>query len=176
MARYKVIILGKFPPPYFGPAIATEIILKFRLRDIFNLSHFDTRIKRYNRYYWEKRNWEIFLVIKKYFKYIHLIKKFRPDLILVPISQSTTGFIKDSIYIHFGVRSGSKILIHLRGSNLLNWLNNSSRLTRWYFRYILKETSGAIVLGENLKYLFNDSSPLRRFMLYQTEEISNFPS
>lgn len=157
--REKILILGKLPPPYFGPAVATEIIIKSCLKNVFDLNHFETRINDEFDTIGKKNIGKFPVVFKKYYQYILQLKAIHPDLIIVPISQSTIGFIKDSVYIFLGINSGSKVLIHLRGSNLLNWLNTSSRLTRWYFKYILKRTSGAIVLGENLKYLFMDFFP-----------------
>jgi glycosyltransferase involved in cell wall biosynthesis len=162
MAKYRVLILGKLPPPYFGPAIATEIILNSSLQFEFELKHFDTRINNTIDAIGEKSVRKFVFMLKKYFEYFNQIKKIKPDLILVPISQSTMGFIKDSIYLHLGIKTGSKVLIHLRGSNLLNWLNKSTSLTRWYFRSSLKKTSGAIVLGENLRYLVSDFFPLHK--------------
>lgn len=39
-----VCIFGKLPPPYMGPAIATQILLQSRLKNNFNLVHIDTKI------------------------------------------------------------------------------------------------------------------------------------
>ena len=42
MAKPKVLILGKLPPPYIGPAVAAKIILNSKLKDSFKLIHLDT--------------------------------------------------------------------------------------------------------------------------------------
>ena len=39
-----VCIFGKLPPPYMGPAIATQILLQSGLKNNFNLVHIDTKI------------------------------------------------------------------------------------------------------------------------------------
>ncbi len=156
MGKNKILILGKLPPPYFGPAVATEIILNSKLKEDFDIEHFDTRINYDIKAIGEKKINKFFLVFKNYKNYLEKLRKTRPELILIPISQSTLGFIKDSVYIFSGSRLRIKILLHLRGSNLLNWLNSSSLFTRKFFRYILNLTSGGIVLGESLKYLLND--------------------
>ena len=44
MSKTKVLILGKLPPPYMGPSIATEILLKSDLKNRFELIHLDTKI------------------------------------------------------------------------------------------------------------------------------------
>ena len=39
--RYRVLFLGKLPPPYIGPSVATQLILNSRLKDEFELIHLD---------------------------------------------------------------------------------------------------------------------------------------
>jgi glycosyltransferase involved in cell wall biosynthesis len=162
--KSRVLILGKLPPPYFGPAIATEIILKSNLRDIFEVDHFNTQINETISTIGKKNISKLILTVGKYHKYSSKLKTTNPELILIPISQSTLGFLKDSIYIHLGIRSGAKILLHLRGSNLNNWLEKSNPIIRWYFGKTIKKGSGVIVLGDCLKYLFRDYFPDDRIM------------
>ena len=39
-----IMILGKVPPPYMGPSIATELLLKSGLNNQFDLVHVDTKV------------------------------------------------------------------------------------------------------------------------------------
>jgi glycosyltransferase involved in cell wall biosynthesis len=48
-------------------------------------------------------------------------------------------------------------VLQLRGSDFKNWINNRAYfLTRWYAKRILKSTQGMIVLGNKLRYLFEE--------------------
>jgi glycosyltransferase involved in cell wall biosynthesis len=156
MTKNKVIILGKLPPPFMGPAIATEILLKSELKNRFDLIHLDTKINNTLTSLGKWNFGKLFKNIGIYFKLIKLLIKYKPNLVLVPISQTTMGFIKDSIFVLLSSSFGKKILIQLRGSNLNNWLLGSSKITKAYFKFVLKRTQGVIVLGNNLKYLFKD--------------------
>ncbi len=156
MKNKTVIILGKLPPPFIGPSIATEILLKSDLKNRFHLVHLDTKI---NTSLASFGKWNFGKVVKNvsvYIKMICLLTKHKPDLVLIPISQTTTGFIKDSVFILFASFFRKKIVIQLRGSDINNWLSKSTYLTNQYFKFILKRTKGVIVLGQNLKYLFKD--------------------
>ena len=150
------MILGKLPPPYMGPSIATAILLQSELKNRFELIHLDTKINTvlssFGKWNFAKfnKNFSIYILMVK------LLSKRKPDLVLIPISQTTTGFIKDSVFILLASLFRKKIIIQLRGSDLKNWLSKSSSLTRAYFKYCLKRTKGVIVLGNNLKYLFKD--------------------
>src|SRR5690348_9231620 len=124
MNKKKVMILGKLPPPYIGPSIATEILLKSELRNTFELIHLNVKINTNIKSFGEWNFSKFFKNISIYFNMIKLLVKHKPDVVLIPISQTTTGFVKDSIYILLASIFRKKIIIQLRGSNLQNWLSN----------------------------------------------------
>lgn len=156
MTKPKVLLLGKLPPPYMGPSIATEIILKSSLKNSFELIHLDTKINHEISSFGTWSFTKVFANIAIYFKMFSLLRKHKPALVLIPISQTTTGFFKDSLFILIAKLFGKKVLLQLRGSNFKTWISNSSSVNKSYVKYILKKTQGMIVLGNNLKYLFTD--------------------
>lgn len=153
-------MLGKLPPPYYGPAMATQIILNSKLKDNFQLIHLKTNL---NESLDTIQKFSISKPFKQFgiiFKLIWFIVRYQPDLVyLTTISQSTTGFLKDSPYILISKLFFRKVLIQLRGSNWKNWLTKSSIFTQWYVKTIVKSCNGVIVLGNNLRYLFEDCFP-----------------
>ena len=156
MAKQKVLLLGKLPPPYMGPSIATEIILQSTLNNHFELIHLDTKINHKISSFGTWSFTKVFANISIYFKMVSLLRKCKPDLVLIPISQTTIGFFKDSLFILIAKLFGKKVLLQLRGSNFKNWVTNSSSVNKKYIKFILKKTQGIIVLGNNLKHLFTD--------------------
>ena len=149
------MILGKIPPPYMGPSIATQIILNSSLKDRFELLHIDTRVNTslstMGRFSFVK----IFKSVSIWIKMFITILTKRPALVVIPISQSTTGYLKDLVFILIAKITFRKTLIHLRGSNFRNWLNASSVITRSLVTSSLKLNNGVIVLGNNLRQLFS---------------------
>lgn len=156
MKRKKVLILGKLPPPYMGPSIATEIILKSSLRNQFDLVHLDTRINHTLAAFGKWSMGKIFRNFSLYRRMNRILRTEKPDLVLIPISQTTTGFIKDSIFIRLAAMHGSRIVLHLRGSDFKNWMARANALTRRLVRNALAKAAGAIVLGKNLRHLFSE--------------------
>jgi glycosyltransferase involved in cell wall biosynthesis len=174
--KKRVLILGKLPPPYIGPAVATRIILNSPLKERYSLFHLDTRL---NRAVADIGRWSLAKPFKSmaiYVKLAWLLLRHRPHLVLVPISQSTPGFIKDSVYILMARFLGRRVLLHLRGSNLKNWLNGSSRITRAYVSWVIRRAAGAIVLGRRLRYLFADYFPEERIFVVPNGGNFDFPS
>lgn len=154
--KKKIIIVGKLPPPYMGPSIATKILLSSDLKNRFNLIHFNNTINKKVDTIGKFKFSKIFSIVGLYISFFKKIRKNNPDIILIPISQSTIGFIKDSLYIWIAKLLRKKTIIQLRGSNIKNWLDGSSKIIQLYFRLTLLKLKGVIVLGNNLKYLFAD--------------------
>jgi len=152
--KHSVLILGKLPPPYMGPSIATQIILNSKLKNEFNLIHLDTRAYENLTEFGEisfgklKKNFAI------YSQMLSIISEHKPSMVLIPISQTTSGFIKDSIFIHLAKRKNVKALLQLRGSDFKNWIGKTNFITKWYVKFSLAKANGIIVLGNNLKHLF----------------------
>lgn len=159
MNKKNIMILGKIPPPFMGPAVATLILLKSNLSETYNIIHVNTKINDDLRNIGKfsiRKLWNNFSLYSS--MYSKIISK-KPNLILIPISQSTIGFIKDSIFIWIGIICKKKILLHLRGSDFKRWLNSTSKLNQLFVKTTLAKTNGVIVLGSNLKPLFKDLIP-----------------
>jgi glycosyltransferase involved in cell wall biosynthesis len=156
MIKRKVLLVGKLPPPYMGPSIAFQILINSELNQHYDLSWFNVQV---NRTLSTLGKWSIGKVrgnISLYVKFYQKLRIDKPELALIPISQSTSGFIKDSIFIMLCIVNRTPVVIQLRGSNFKNWIEKSSRSTGRFVKYVLSKTEGVIVLGNKLKYLFAD--------------------
>lgn len=156
MGRKTVLIVGKLPPPYIGPAVATNIILNSTLKEEFELLHLNTKVNNSIDDFGKGGIGKLFKNLSIYTKLFKLLKSSKADLVLIPISQTTIGFLKDSIFILIASLFSTKILLQLRGSNFKNWMNSATFATEKYVRFCFNKTKGMIVLGDNLRYLFED--------------------
>ncbi len=155
MKRKKILLLGKTPPPFMGPSIATKIILESELSNSFKLIHQQTKLNSDLQDIGKAGIAKMFKLIRQYLSCILKIIAYRPSLMIVPISQSKSGFYKDSVFIKIGALFGVKILVYLRGSNFLNFYNTLPYLDKAYGGKTLAKCNGAIVLGEKLRYIFD---------------------
>ncbi len=171
----KVLILGPLPPPYMGPAVATEIILHSRLKSNFDLIHLNTNTHKTIATFgvW---NWSRFQKNAKiYLKMLFLLVRYWPRIVLIPISQTTSGFIKDSIFVLISRLFRRKTILQLRGSNFKKWLSGSSELTCRYIGFILRRTQGMIVMGKKLTGLFADYYPPEKIFVVPNGANLNIP-
>ena len=149
-----ILILGKIPPPYYGPAIATKIILESELNKDFQLVHFDTRLNSSVETIGQFAVSKVINSIFMYFRFFKTLKSSHPDIVLLPISQSIGGFFKDSLYVLVSKCSKRKVLIHLRGSKFKSIVDQGPFYFKLYVKFVFLFCIGAIVLGNNLRFIF----------------------
>lgn len=158
-----------------GPAIATQIILDSKLREEYDLVHVDTNVHKSIQTMGKWSVKKIWQNIAIYLRFLSVIWKEKPDLIIIPISQSTLGFLKDAFFILLSGRLNlsRRTIIQLRGSNIKNWLAASSWMTQRFVSFTIRSADGVIVLGEKLKYLFADYFPKEQ--IYVVPNGANYP-
>ena len=154
--RPRVLLIGALPPPYMGPTLATDVLLKSQLRDQFELIHLDTSDRRPIDTLGAIDLTNIWLALKSYLHLLIMLVRFWPELVYIPISQTTLGYVKDSAYIILAKLFRRKVVCHLRGGNFRNWLDNEcSWITAAYVRSVHALVDAQIVLGHNLRSLFD---------------------
>lgn len=154
MTRPTVLLLGKLPPPYMGPAIATKILLESSLNDYFRLLHLDTRAYQSLRKMGKWTPGKVLRTLAIYVRMKFLVIRYRPKLCIIPVSQSSLGFVKDSFYLLIARGLFSRAVFHLRGSEFRNWYERSNPVMQWYVRIMLRLVSGVIVQGDRLRSVF----------------------
>lgn len=161
----KVIIVGKLPPPYYGPAIATEIILNSRLNEHYALLHLDTRLNEDMQTMGKFSFNKVIKTFKIYANYIRLLKNNNAEIVVIPIAQETSGLLKDSFLIILGKLYKKKIILHLRGSSLLSWYEKRNIILKLFFKSLFSNVDAAIVLGESLRYIFEPFLPSEKIFV-----------
>lgn len=160
-----------------GPAIATEILLRSGLQEEFVLLHLNTNVHTHLATLGKVSSTRVCGNLRLYVKMAFTCARHLPALVLIPISQTTLGFIKDSVFIIIGKLFRRKILLQLRGSNFGHWIEASSPITRRYITFILRSTEGIIVLGDKLRGMFADFFPPSRiFTVPNGADIAIAPS
>ena len=160
-----MLIIGPVPPPYMGPSMATEILMNSGLADAFDLVHLDTShhkgLDTFGAINW--RN--VTSAFRHAFQLAAMILKCRPDIVYVPISQTTIGYLKDSLFILLAKVLGRNVVCHLRGAYFRKWLKGAGGIVRWYVSRVHSLVDAQIVLGECLRPLFAGLVPEDRIFV-----------
>ncbi|MCH2213922.1 MAG: glycosyltransferase family 4 protein [Flavobacteriales bacterium] len=175
MEKPRVLILGKLPPPLMGPAIATRVILDSDLNLDFELHHFDTRINTdvadMGRFKWSK----IKTIRALYASFEKTMIAKKPELVLIPIGQTTAGFMKDVPFIKSASKAGAKVIVQLRGSEFRTWFDGLDGIRKSMVRSALSRVEGVIVLGDNLRHLFEGLVPKEKIFVVSNGADYRFP-
>jgi glycosyltransferase involved in cell wall biosynthesis len=135
--------------------MACEILLHSKLNDDFKLIHLDLSDHRNIDTLAKIDFINSYLAIKQYVKMIGLIIQYRPTLVYIPAGQTTVGYIRDAGYILIAKFFGRKVITHLRGGYFRKWYESSGSLLQWFIRFVHKKVDAQIVLGNNLRSLYN---------------------
>lgn len=173
--KHKILLLGVLPPPYHGVSVFNELIKNSEvLSNNFDLSFFNTSTKQeleeVGRFTFAKivRNLKVILNFRKF------VKRIKPELVYLPISQSKSGFLRDAFFIYLCNKDCRRI-IHLHGGNFDSFYENSSKIFKKIIDSTLKKVDKAIVLGNVLRPLmkkwFNNDDI---FVLYNGIKSENF--
>lgn len=163
----KILIVGKNPPPHYGTSVWFQTLQQNAWPPHFEIHFFDNNTHSSLQSVGKWSFKRLFLTFNLFEKFKLTLKMLQPDLVLVPVSQSGIGFLKDSFFIR-KAKKRNKTMIILHGSNWQNWLDSSPKSTQNMVKNTLKGTVGVIVLGEKLKSLFTD--------YYRKEQIFSVPN
>ncbi|MBW2058229.1 MAG: glycosyltransferase family 4 protein [Deltaproteobacteria bacterium] len=161
-SKAKILVLGPIPPPYMGPSVATEIILNSGLKEEFELIHLDTSDHRDLRRLGAVDFQNVSLALRHYLALFWRVLTKEPDIVYMPLSQTTVGYLRDAGFILVSKVLGRRVVCHLRGGNFRNWFDSARPLTRWFVRTVHSLVDGQIVLCERHRSLFFRIMPPER--------------
>lgn len=162
-AKIRLLLIGPTPPPYHGVAVAISQLLLSRLVSEFDVRHLDLADRRGIEHV-NKPDWhDVVLFMRQWCRFWKLLLTRRPQIVYLVLSQTTVGFVRDSLFIWPAVLlGGSKIVTHLHGGALREWYDTRNVLMRAYVRSVLRTVSKMIVLGESLRSIFAELLPEER--------------
>ena len=149
-----ILVIGPTPPPFHGVSVATEAVLKSALRERFRLCHLDLADRRGIEHVDKPDLHDVVLFLKQWWRLITLLRRERPAVAYLAISQSTIGFLRDSLLLLPAWIAGAHVVLHLHGGNFKAWYESRSFLMRMYVRMVLRRVSYVAVLGESFRRLF----------------------
>jgi len=150
-----ILVIGPTPPPFHGVSVATDVVLKSALRKRFRLCHLDLADRRGIQHVDKPDFHDVVLFLKQWWKLLAILRKERPSVAYLPVSQSTIGFLRDSLLILPAWIAGARVVLHLHGGNFKSWYDSRGFLMKAVVRMVLRRVSYVAVLGDSLRHLFD---------------------
>lgn len=149
-----LLLIGPTPPPFHGVAVAIQTLLQSDLVNQFRVTHLDLADRRGIQYVNKPDLHDVVLFVRQWLKLIGILIKVNPRVSYLVLSQSTVGFVRDSLLIWPTYLRGSHVVLHLHGGNFREWFLGRSWLMQAYVKMVLLCVTRAIVLGESLRSQF----------------------
>jgi len=153
--RARIFILGPTPPPFHGVAVAVQTLLQSDLVKQFYTYHLDLADRRGIQHVNKPDLHDVVLFIRQWLKLVGMLISACPRVSYLVLSQSTIGFLRDSLLIWPAYLRGSHIVLHLHGGNFREWFLGRSWCMKAYVKVVLRCVTRAIVLGKSLKNQFD---------------------
>lgn len=163
--KIKILFLGKLPPPYIGPAIAAKIIINSYLKEKYHLVFFDISYHKDLKNFGSIGLSSFMKTLVHFTRFFKTVLKEKPDLIYIPSQQDAAGYLRDFGLIFIAKIFRKKVICHLRGGNFKNWYDQTTSIMKLIVRLTQKKIDVQVVLGENLRYMFEFLMPSNRIFV-----------
>jgi glycosyltransferase involved in cell wall biosynthesis len=158
--KKKVLAFVPLPPPYAGPEIATERLLRLiRLPKNCEIITLKSNVRTENSKKGSLDLHGLFSAGKTLGKLIYYCLKHRPQKVYFLLSSSKMGFLRDLFIIFLSRLFLCKVIAHYHGSLFEKFYHKQSVSYRFLIRFGLGRIDQMIVLGENLKSVFQNIYP-----------------
>ena len=147
------------PPPYAGTEIANQVLLDSSLGIDFDIIHLPSNLRVKNS---ERGVINISSLLKTFCllaKLVITLIKERPQAVYTLISQSFSGFLRDSFLAVIAKIFRKKVILHLHGANFHNFYKSQNILLKKYIKFILKLADAIILQAHWLRDVFKDFVP-----------------
>ena len=148
--REKILICGILPPPFFGHSAMYKILMESSFVEAFDITFLNMKFWTYAQH--QRVTVGKLLKFIKYlvqFKWLIITK--RPRYVLYNMSFDKMPFLKDFLFCFMGKLFGCRIVIHDMGQYVRELYDSSGRIYRALIRWLLKNATACILLGEGTK-------------------------
>ncbi len=160
--RIPLLVIGPTPPPFHGVAVAVQTLLNSTIVGQFRVLHLELADRRGIQHVNRPDFHDVLLFLRQWSKLLALLIRQRPRVVYLVISQTTVGFIRDSLFMWTAALFDGRVVIHLQGGDFGRWYDSRSRSLKTYVRLVMTLVNRAIVLGESLKPAFAGLVPPER--------------
>ncbi len=158
----RVLLFGKIPPPYIGPAVATSLLLNSSLRERYGIIHLDTSDPRGIETLGKFDVQNVLVALRQYARTAKLLRRHRPGIVYILCAQTTIAYLRDIPFVLLARLFRARVVFHLRGGRFRAWYESLGPVMRWIVHVVHPRIHAQIVLGTNLRGMYEGIIPLER--------------
>src|SRR6266481_8540140 len=157
--RTKILLFGYLPPPYFGPSVTYQALMKSEFSRRFDVAFVDITVAGSVADIERFRIAKLFKMFGVLLRMCGLMAPRRFDFCCCPISVNRNAFLKDALLLQLARFFRVPTVLYAHGNNLPDFHARSSRLVRKFIDQTFRKATAAIVLGERLRFNFEPWLP-----------------
>lgn len=161
-------MIGYLPPPYFGPSVTYQALLRSEFARQFDVTFLDItvagRIDDIERF----RLGKLIKMLGFLLRELWLLLTQRFDFCCAPISVNRNAFLKDALLLRLARWRGIPTVLYAHGNNLPDFHAKSSPRVQRLIERTACRAAGAIVLGESLRFNFEKWLPAEKIFVVPT--------
>ncbi len=157
-----VLLAVPTPPPYAGPEVNSELILRLGLGPDLRVHHVSTNIRRHNRQKGGIDARAVLALARIWARLAWTLARHRPRVVYFCLSQNRSGFLRDAAIALTARLAGARLVAHVRGGNFRNFHRHASAPLRALIAFVLARCDRVIVLAERFRGHFDGLVPPER--------------
>jgi len=161
-------MFGYLPPPYFGPSVTYQALLRSEFPQRFDVTFVDITVAESIADIERFRPGKLFKMagILLHEFWLLLTRKF--NFCFCPVSVNHNAFIKDATLLGLARFFGVPTVLYAHGNNLPDFYTKSSPRIRRLIERTFRRAAGAVVLGDSLRFNFDQWLPAGKIFVVPT--------
>lgn len=166
--RLKVLLLGYRPPPYFGPSVTYQALMRSAFPQQLDVTFIDLTVveslEELETLHWHK----IWKSLRFLGQELWCLLTQRFDFVCAPVSVNRNAFLKDAFLLWLARLFRVPTVLYAHGNNLPDFFVLSPPWLRRIMDRTFRRAAGVIVLGERLRFNFDSWLPPERVFVVPT--------
>jgi len=150
-----VLVVGPVPPPVGGVETQITALLDSPLKERFRLIHCDTSKGRPKQTQGKFDLGNILWAWRHFRLLARDLKRYKPDVVYMPVSSTLSGFLRDSVFAQIINRHKTLLVGHVHGGDFDRLYHASPKFLRRYIVRTLNRTDVTCALGTMWQSLFH---------------------
>ncbi|HXI84194.1 MAG TPA: glycosyltransferase family 4 protein [Verrucomicrobiae bacterium] len=149
--RTKILLFGYLPPPYFGPSVTYQALLKSEFTSRFDVTFIDISTARNVADVETFRVGKLFRMARIILLEIYYLLTRRFDFCSCPISVNRNAFLRDALFLAIARTFRVPTIVYAHGNNLPDFYDRSSPFMKRVIKTTCSRAVGGIVMGNRLR-------------------------
>jgi glycosyltransferase involved in cell wall biosynthesis len=164
-ARKRILMFGYLPPPYFGPSVSYQALMRSRFATHFDVTFIDLTLVGSIRELEVFQARKLLKLAQFFFAELFYLLTRRFDFCCCPISANRNAFLKDATLLRLAQAFGVSTVLYAHGGGMPRFRQTLSPRLRKLLDSTVQRSAAALVLTRELRADFAGLLPEERILV-----------